>query len=193
MGLIMISGSLSQGTEPPLKKFKSEGIKINSFLAIAIETLYKSAGFTIDRIYEEEESKEYGAYRFQLDCSHVVFRVAKTTPTKIGQFVTLWKRPEIGTTASNKPKPLHFQDNIDFVVIHTWSESLNGQFIFPTSVLVEKGIITGENSKGKTAFRVYPPWTSPVAKQAVRTQKWQQHYFVDLEAVERTKKLFETG
>nr|WGE07832.1 MepB family protein [Bacillus subtilis] len=33
------------------------------------------------------------------------------------------------------------------------------------------------SKKGKTAFRVYPPWTEPVSKQAVKTQQWQLRYF----------------
>jgi hypothetical protein len=37
----------------------------------------------------EAESAEYGAYTFELNDLSVRFRVAKITPTKIGQFVTL--------------------------------------------------------------------------------------------------------
>ncbi len=40
----------------------------------------------------DEESSDYEACSFQLDELSVRFRVAKVTPTKIGQFVTFWKR-----------------------------------------------------------------------------------------------------
>lgn len=46
----------------------------------------------------EVASSEYGACRLGLDDYTIVFRVAKTTPTKIGQFVTIWKRPIQGAT-----------------------------------------------------------------------------------------------
>ena len=41
----------------------------------------------------EAESVDYGACRAELDGKRLVLRVAKTTPTKTGQFVTIWKRP----------------------------------------------------------------------------------------------------
>ena len=33
---------------------------------------------------------------------------------------------------------------------------------------------------GKRAIRVYPPWSYPVAKVAIKTQQWQLRYFVAL-------------
>jgi hypothetical protein len=44
----------------------------------------------------ERESLEYAACSFKLNSMSVKFRVAKITPTKIGQFVTLWKRVSKG-------------------------------------------------------------------------------------------------
>ena len=111
----------------------------------------------------------------------VVFRIAKTTPTKIGQFVTLWKRPkpdEKPSALGNKTAPLHCNDGIDFVVVHAQNESNCGQFIFNRTILVEKGIVASDNSRGKTAFRIYPPWSKPQATDALRSQKWQIQYFV---------------
>ena len=59
-------------------------------LSSAIEQIYKPAGMRLtDEAWREEESAEYGACRFSLNGQVIVFRVAKTTPTKIGQFVTL--------------------------------------------------------------------------------------------------------
>ncbi len=42
----------------------------------------------------EPESADYGAWRVGFEGHTVVVRSARTTPTKIGQFVTLWKRME---------------------------------------------------------------------------------------------------
>lgn len=64
-------------------------------------------------VQHEEESSEYGACRLGLNGHCVVFRVAKTTPTKTGQFVTLWKRSTLG----GKIAPLDSGDGIDFVII----------------------------------------------------------------------------
>lgn len=40
----------------------------------------------------EGDNAEYGAYQFTLKEWRIKFRVAKITPIKIGQFVTLYKR-----------------------------------------------------------------------------------------------------
>lgn len=34
--------------------------------------------------------------------------------------------------------------------------------------------------KGKLSFRIYPPWSKPVAKEAIRTQEWQLKYFLPI-------------
>lgn len=33
---------------------------------------------------------------------------------------------------------------------------------------------------GKRAIRLYPPWSEPVARDAIRTQRWQLRYFLPL-------------
>jgi len=43
-----------------------------------------------------EKSVEYEACIFRLNDFFVRFGVSKITPTKIGQFVTLWKRTDNG-------------------------------------------------------------------------------------------------
>ncbi len=68
--------------------------KIFNELKKSISNLYEPAGIKLTSYpVPESESAEYGAYCFSLDHKKVLFRIAKTTPTKIGQFVTLWKRP----------------------------------------------------------------------------------------------------
>lgn len=147
-------------------------------LIAAIEQIYKPAGMTLtDEAWREEESADYGACRFGLDGQVIVFRVAKTTPTKIGQFVTLWKRP----TPTGEIAPLDSGDGVAFVVVSVADETRHGQFVFDREILAAKGVMSIDGEGGKRAIRVYPPWSRPVAKQAVRTQQWQLKYFLALD------------
>lgn len=66
----------------------------------------------ISDVFSESESKEYNAFDFKIDNFSVKFRTSKITPTKNGQFVTLYKRIESGTIA-----PFDMTDKIDFVII----------------------------------------------------------------------------
>ena len=104
-----------------------------------------------------------------------MFRQAKITPTKIGQFVTIWKR----NIEKNIIEPFEVSDEIDLFVINVKNESQFGQFVFPKSILIEKGIFTNKK-KGKRAIRVYPIWDLTDSKQAIKTQKWQLDYFLDI-------------
>lgn len=147
-------------------------------LIVAIQDVYKPAGMQLtDRALREAESAEYGATRFGLNGHTIVFRVAKTTPTKIGQFVTIWKRP----TSDSIIAPLDIDDGVAFVVVSVFDATHRGQFIFDRKILVSKGIMAINGKGGKRAIRVYPPWVKPVAKEAIRTQQWQLDYFLPLE------------
>ncbi|HRE78444.1 MAG TPA: MepB family protein [Flavobacterium sp.] len=152
--------------------------------------VYAKCGFTITNLKLHSESSEYAACSFELDGQKVEYRVSKITPTKTGQFVTIWKRNNEGITA-----PFDVSD-LDFIVITSKSGDKIGQFIFPKSVLVEKGIITSNGKQGKRGIRVYPPWDNANSKQAEQTQRWQTNYFVLIERdnstlVELTKKFKE--
>lgn len=103
------------------------------------------------------------------------FRIAKTTPTKVGQFVTLWKREE-----KSPIQPYDINDPFDFFVISTRKDNQFGQFIFPKSVLCEHDIVSVNGKGGKRAIRVYPPWEKSLNKQAQKTQHWQVNYFLDI-------------
>jgi hypothetical protein len=128
----------------------------------------------IKNIVEDKECAEYCGLHFQIGELHVKFRRAKITPKKIGQFVTLWKRNAQGET-----EPFHAHDNYDFYIIATESEDRFGFFLFPKAVLAEKQILTA-SKEGKRGFRVYPDWSVPENKQAIRTQEWQAAFFIDL-------------
>ncbi len=132
--------------------------------------------FEIDNLKLNSESKEYGACSFTLNGISIQFRVSKITPTKIGQFVTIWKRNKEGIT-----EPYDSSDQLDFIIICSESGEKAGYFLFPTSVLIEKGIISYKNKQGKRGIRVYPPWDITVNKQAQKTQSWQKKYFVSNE------------
>ena len=144
-------------------------------LLASINLIYNPCGFACSLITAENESTEYGAYVFEVNHLKVRFRVAKITPTKIGQFVTLWKRIKEGPI-----QPYDISDAVDLVVISTRNGHQFGQIIFPKSVLLEKNIFSNANQEGKRGFRVYPPWDKALNKQAQKTQQWQLHYFLEL-------------
>lgn len=120
----------------------------------------------------EKESAAYHACSFKINYKLIIYRTAKITPTKIGQFVTIWKRDVNQITA-----PFDVDDDFDFVIINCAYENFKGQFIFPKSVLLDKKIISGSNSSGKRGIRVYPEWDVSLSKQAQESQKWQLLYF----------------
>ncbi len=145
-------------------------------LAIAIRDHYEPAGLKLTDLRREVESAEYGACRFGLAGRQVAFRVARTTPTKVGQFVTIWKRE----TAKAEIAPLDAADGIDFVIVGAANAEHRGQFIFDRQTLAARGVFSVDGQGGKRAIRIYPPWSKPIAKDAVRTQQWQLRHFLSL-------------
>jgi hypothetical protein len=154
-----------------------------------IETkVYEPCALKISGIRLEKESKEYNASQFELNGLRIVNRDAKITPKKIGQFVTFWKRSKNGPI-----EPFHENDSFDFFTVNVQTSNQLGQFVFPKSVLIKKGIISTLQKEGKRAFRVYPVWDIPKSKQAERTQKWQLDYFYlidDSIDFDRVRKLY---
>lgn len=136
---------------------------------------YDPAGFACSRPAPEAESADYGACGFTLDGLSVRFRVARTTPTKAGQFVTVWKRSLGGPI-----QPFDAADPVDLFVISTCDGENFGQFVFPREVLRERNIVSTNGSGGKRAFRVYPPWVTTTSRQARSTQAWQVEHFLRL-------------
>ena len=158
-------------------------------LAAASELVYDKIGLALTALKADAESAEYAACTFTLGGKPVLYRSSKTTPKKIGQFVTLWKRNTKGIT-----EPFSSSDPFDFIIISARSGDNFGQFIFPKSVLLEKGIVSSNTKEGKRGIRVYPPWDKPTSRQAEKTQHWQVLYFLEIKEdgttdFERTKKL----
>ena len=148
---------------------------IHKDLLFAKTFVYDKCGFNCTLPKAEDESVEYGAYTFTINGKFVKYRVSKITPTKTGQFVTIWKR-----NANGPIEPFELSDDLDLVVISTRKENYFGQFIFPKSILIDKKIISGNYSEGKRGIRVYPPWDIATNKQAQKTQQWQLEYFLEI-------------
>ena len=163
---------------------------IHPDLKLVKELVYDKCGFDLTNFKRNIESKEYGACSFELSGKIIEHRVSKITPTKTGQFVTIWKRNKEGIT-----EPFDITDEIDFINITSKSGENFGQFVFPKSVLADKGIITKNGKEGKRGIRVYPPWDIATNKQAEKTQRWQTKYFLtippeNLTDLDLIKKLF---
>ncbi|MFD0679313.1 MULTISPECIES: MepB family protein [unclassified Paenibacillus] len=148
---------------------------IHSDLLATRELVYKVCGFECSQPILEAQNAEYGAYLFNMNSMSIRFRAAKITPTKVGQFVTLWQRVGDGST-----QPFDGSDPVDFFVISTRQGNNFGQFVFPKTVLFQQNIVSNNGEGGKRAIRVYPPWDKPKSSQALKTQRWQLEYFLDI-------------
>ncbi|MCH0540400.1 MepB family protein [Streptomyces sp. MUM 203J] len=149
-------------------------------LLAAWTLVYGPGGFACSRPVPEPEGAEYAAHGFTLDGLAVRFRVARTTPAKAGQFVTVWQRSEAGPI-----RPFDAGDGIDLVVVSSRDSGDGGhfgQFVFPREALCERGVMSRNGSGGKRGFRVYPPWVTTASRQAGSTQAWQVRYFLRLAA-----------
>lgn len=144
-------------------------------LLLSIQHLYAPCGLTLHNFVIQKESAEYSAASYNLDEHKILFRQAKITPTKPGQFVTIWKRNSAGTTV-----PYDMKDPIDYFVIGINENNRFGQFIFPKLVLQQNGYVSTNEIGGKRAIRVYPPWATNLNAQACKTQKWQAPYFFEI-------------
>ncbi|MHA7270452.1 MepB family protein [Arthrobacter sp. HLT1-20] len=134
----------------------------------------------------EPESADYAAHRLTLGGRSAVFRVAKTTPTKVGQFVTLWQRSVAGPI-----RPFDMDDGVSLFIIQVASGAGLGQFVFPLAALAHHGVVSVDGKGGKRALRVYAPDVVTASAQARRTQKWQCEYFLPHDAsVEWVRELY---
>ena len=159
-------------------------------LCTAQKLAYEPSDLSIKNFQTETESQEYGACTFTMNNHAILFRVAKITPTKVGQFVAIWKRNQAGITA-----PHDLADDIDFFVISVRNGEQLGQFVFPTKILAEKDIVSKNGIGGKRGIRVYPAWDVADNPQAKKTQAWQLAYFFEIKKHEpidtaRIQKLF---
>ena len=145
-------------------------------LAYVSKIIYGPNHLTVKSIQEEKQNSKYGAGTFELSSRTVRFRVANSTPAKVGQFVAFWEKDE-----NNKNQAYSYAKAPDLLVITTFkNENEFGQFIFPKEILFKQNILRSSSTTGKMAIRIYPSWDSPTSKQAMKTQEWQLPYFVDM-------------
>src|SRR3990167_8399426 len=100
---------------------------------LIFDTVFSSRNLPCNNIVLDGESGEYGAASLKPNGHSVLFRVSKITPTKTGQFVTLWKRMNNGPI-----QPFDGDDSINFVIIHVADGKNAGKFIFPKKFLLKK-------------------------------------------------------
>lgn len=145
-----------------------------SELLLSQKMIYEPCGFKLTDLVVDAESEAYQACDFKLNKLFVKFRKSKITPTKVGQFVTLWKRTKNGSIA-----PFDFVDPTDLFIISVKDKSNFGLFFFTKAVLLKHGILSQNKKGGKRALRVYPPWVLTTSHQAKKTQAWQvDHFFM---------------
>lgn len=137
-------------------------------------TFFTSLGLQITDSQQDKESAEYCGHFLTVNDKKIHYRVGKVTPTKIGQFVTFWKRK-----GDSPIMPYDEEDDFDyyFIVCQT-SENL-GCFVFPKQLLVQKDYVSVEGEGGKRGFRVYPSWDKAENSQAKKSQAWQLDHFYE--------------
>ena len=162
---------------------KLESLLIKTFI---------STGYKITKDIELcpiPESVKYEALNFSINNQNIVYRKGKITEDRPGAFLTVWKRPCVSNT--NKPIPLQANE-LDYLFVEVKEHSSNpkkGIFIFPVSILLKKGIVSSETKKGKTGFRVFPPWSEDrglkgmkvFSESGKKTQCWQLPYYTEID------------
>lgn len=176
-----------------------------------VETLliksFSPVGYELTKAVEIDtipENSKYEALNFSLSGKRIIYRKGKVTPDRPGAFLSVWQRPVIETGNGNKPIPMKF-DELDYLFIQVEDESDRGLFIFPVMTLKEKGIVSSTMKKGKTGFRVFPPWsqdrgevgTKVFSESGKKTQRWQLPYFIGISKggvidSGKLKKIFDT-
>jgi hypothetical protein len=149
--------------------------ELSADLFLAKQILYSKLNAELKNIKIDKESSAYSACSFELNGSKILYREAKVTPTKIGQFVTIWKRNNESIT-----EPFDVRDDIDLVIVSCRNKEHFGQFVFPKNILGDKKIFTKNNIDGKRGIRVYTAWDIAESKQAKQTQAWQLEYFLEM-------------
>ena len=119
---------------------------------------------------------DYECLTFSINDKTYRSRLAKKTPIKKGYFLALWTKD-----SKNNNIPYSYELSTDFIIILIKDGTKQGSFLFSKEVLKERGILSSEYSKGKMAFRVYPPWCIDLNKTACKTQSWQIEYFTKIE------------
>ncbi|MCC9042455.1 MepB family protein [Myroides sp. M-43] len=146
------------------------------FVRSLITSLNKVFCYSNDTIISSvqmmSEKNEYSACSFILGDKRIIYREAKVTSKKIGFFVAIWQRNEIGVTV-----PYHVGDEFDYMMIGVKTDTDLGYFLFPKVILVNLGIISTETKEGKRGMRIYPNLEEGMNKQALKTYQSQMSFF----------------
>ena len=151
---------------------------------------FSPEGYKITKAVELDPAPENGKYEalnFTLNDRKIVYRKGNVTTDRPGAFLSVWQRPALDNGKGNKPIPLT-SNELDYLFVQVSSDSNHGMFIFPEAILEEKGIIASAKKKGKTGFRVFPPWTQDrgvvgtkvFSESGKKTQRWQLPYFIEI-------------
>lgn len=140
-----------------------------------ISGILDSAKFEHKIIGTWPESADYSGYSILVNDLAAQFRVGKSTPTKLGHFVTFWVRSTAGPI-----RPFAKEDAVERFLVYVSSIERHGLFDFPVAELVRRGVVSVGGVGGKRALRVYAPWVAVTSAQAKRTQAWQAAFYVPL-------------
>ena len=142
---------------------------------ISLELLQKLTSIQPENISYEKQNEDYEGMTFTINNQLFRSRLAKKTPTKKGYFVVFWKKDE-----NNINQPFLFEESPQETLVFVLDNEKRGVFKFPKEILLKKGILKGDKSKGKMGIRVYPEWESDLNQTAKKTQQWQLNYFTFL-------------
>lgn len=152
-------------TEPSCQHSWTDSVTIHDNLIATRELVYNPCGFVFSHPKIEPQNAAYGAYVFKLNDLSIRFRVAKITPTKIGQFVTLWERVGDGSI-----QPYDLSDSIEFFVISVKKDDQFGQFVFPKAVLYKQDIISNKGQGVNVHFAFIHLGITPKANKLKNTR-----------------------
>ena len=139
---------------------------------------FRAHGLAVSEPQAEAESLDYGAHTLAVNGQKAAFRIARTTPKKAGQFVTLWQRT---TPDGGGPiRPFDSSDGVGLFVVSVSGKEGFGHFVFPLETLIARGVVSRGFVGGKRALRVYPPWSAPANRTAQATQQWQLEFYRSL-------------
>lgn len=144
-------------------------------LSLIADTLSAFDKVIIKQVHEETQNSEYEGGIVTINGQSYRSRLAKLTPKKVGYFVAFWEKGP-----NNQNQAFDMANTPDKSIISIIDGDLKGQFVFPKSILIQKGVLRREHAKGKMAMRVYPTWFDQLNTTASQTQKWQGAYFIDL-------------
>ena len=142
---------------------------------ISLELLQKLTPIQPENISYEKQNEDYEGMTFIINNQSFRSRLAKKTPTKKGYFVVFWEKDE-----NNINTPFLFEESPQETLVFVSDNEKRGVFKFPKEILLKKGILKGDKSKGKMGIRVYPEWESDLNQTATKTQQWQLDYFTFL-------------